>query len=85
MEDVEDVKEVEEIADEDSVVAESCLARKLASLGIRVMAYYTPRRTGGEQCATCELFPQKIFARNQTMKQDRPIAGPTFVPEIRTC
>jgi len=34
MEEVEDVKEAEDDEDEDSGAVESCLARKLASLGI---------------------------------------------------
>ena len=36
MEEVEDVKEVEDDEDKDSAAVESCLARKLASFGIGV-------------------------------------------------
>jgi hypothetical protein len=43
MEQVKEVKDAEDVKDEDSVV-ESCLARNVASFGMVVSGYYTPRR-----------------------------------------
>jgi hypothetical protein len=41
MAEVREAEEVEEVEDEDPAVAESCLARKLASFGMAVAAHYT--------------------------------------------
>jgi hypothetical protein len=48
IEDVEEVKDAEEVEGNDSCAAESCLARKLASFGIVLGGYYTPQRIQSE-------------------------------------
>jgi hypothetical protein len=48
IEDAEEVKEVEDVEDAYSGAAESCLARKLASLGIALQVHYTSKRIKSE-------------------------------------
>jgi hypothetical protein len=53
MAEVREAEEVEEVEDEDPAVAESCLARKLASFGMGIWAYYTLGRIQSEEDIDC--------------------------------
>jgi hypothetical protein len=77
---VEEVKQAEEGEDEYSAVAESCLARKLASFGMTARAYYTLWRTQGEDKNTYRPISVKAFAGKPADS-----AGTAFLPETLAC
>ncbi|MBZ5697261.1 MAG: hypothetical protein LAN18_01795 [Acidobacteriia bacterium] len=55
IDEVKESEDVEEAEDEDSVTAESCLVRKLASFGMVFSRHYTPGRMQSE----ATVYPPK--------------------------
>ena len=62
---VKNAEEVEEVEDEDDAAEASFLTRKLASLGMRAWAYYTPgRRQSEDQVKFRQFSIPALFGRN---------------------